>query len=145
MRFVSSPRKKKSLCKITLQSTVPRVLNIEKKVGYVRARISENTFIWGIRPTETTHTKKIQTGTCVLIAWVVFEQTRSAGTPIYNGLTMLGLEVLLQRVHAGHFFGTVHANVLVRRFRRCRTFRAPRVGRKLLAEMMRRSVVLCIE
>jgi len=56
---------------------------------------------------------------------------------------VFGLEVLLQCVHAGHFFGAVHADVLVGRFGRCRTFRAPGVGRQLLAEMMRRSVILC--
>jgi len=48
---------------------------------------------------------------------VIFGLARSAGRHQYDRLPMLGLTVLLQRVHAGHFFGTVHANVLVRRFR----------------------------
>lgn len=58
-------------------------------------------------------------------------------------LTVLGLEMLLQRVHAGHLFGAIHAYVLIRRFRRRRTFiRAPGVRRQLLAEVMRGRVVL---
>lgn len=34
-------------------------------------------------------------------------------------LTVFGLKVLLQRVHAGHFFGAVHAYVLVGRLGWC--------------------------
>lgn len=57
-------------------------------------------------------------------------------------LTMFALEMLLQGVHARHFFGAIHAHVLVRSFRRGRTFWASGVRRQLFSEMMRCRVIL---
>lgn len=59
-------------------------------------------------------------------------------------LTVFSLEMLLKGVHAGHFFGAVHAYVLARRFRRRRTFWASGIRRQLFSEMMRRGVILDI-